>query len=77
MTFSFGNLFSYEYIDGDSSVIGGIVEYINVTIKCNINNRITQNMKFNRALLDMEKGIIHFYSEYNGEKSIDYIISSL
>lgn len=77
MAYSFGNLFSYECINGDESFIGGMIQYEGVTIKNNVSDNLIKNMKFNRALLDMEKGTIHFYSEYNGEKSIDYIISSL
>lgn len=59
MSIPFGNLFTYEYIDGDSSVVGGLIEYYNVTLLSNFYD-VPRGTWIQSVYLDTTKGAITF-----------------
>lgn len=73
-SYKFGELFTYDYIDGDNTVIGGCIEYVNVRMLIDINSLIRMDYKFERALLDMNTGIFTFYKKYEDGVGMVYTI---
>lgn len=73
--YKFGELFTYDYIDGDNTTIGGCIEYVNVIILKEITPFILANEFFNMALLDMNTGVFKFYKNPEDSEGLMYMIN--
>jgi hypothetical protein len=76
LPYKFGELFSFEYIDGDTSEMGGILTYVNCTMLTDINPMIRTGYTFDRALLDMNTGVFSFYRKYGDGVATVYTIGT-
>jgi hypothetical protein len=72
--YTFGTLFTFEYIDGDNSYVGAHIEYVGVTTLVDIagsKGTIPRGTHFERSvLLNTETGNLSFYDEATDESNI-------
>lgn len=71
--YQFGKLFTYDYIDNDSSYIGGSIEYCNAVLLIDFNASFIKGMKFSTILFDTNRAIITLIEK----KGTDFTINSI
>lgn len=74
--YEFGKLFRYKYIDGDSSYIGSYIEYRDVILLVDFNEKYTKEMKIQSILFDTNTGKLLIYNE-SEEITTEFTINSV
>jgi len=72
--YQFGKLFTYDYIDNDSSYIGGSIEYCNAVLLIDFNASFIKGMQFASILFETNTGIITLVEKDVGT---DFTISNI
>lgn len=70
MAYTFSNIFSFEYIDSDSSIPFVSVVYCDVTVLKDICPEIKTGMKLKDLYVNIEKGTMTFYLDEQYSRSV-------